>query len=733
TFAAFVSQNYFETLGVPLARGRSFTADESRPGSAVPVAIASHVFWRRMGSDPGLVGRTILVNEQPLTIVGIAPDGFTGTMMVFGPELFFPLGVVDTLHNDFAGRGRALASPDAFDLFLVGRLAPAVSLATVPSRLPATAQAVTDAYPGQYRDRQLSVAALPRFSTGPEPSDESAVASLALVFLGLTGAVLLIVCLNLATVLVARGETRRREFAIRLALGGGRFRIVRQLMLEALALGLAGAAGGVLLGLPAIDALLTALLSRLPVSLTFDIDTTWATVVGAVGFGALAAVLFALGPALAHSRRHALTDLKHQLSDDAPTARRRFLPRHALVALQVALSLALLVTAGLFVRQAREGTDLDVAARAGDTVLVDVDAGLAGYDEARALPAYAALEARLAAMPGVEAASLGVTIPFGFTRHSRPVRRAGTRPGTGERPVTPEAGRSFTATWNAVGRSYPQAMGLALLRGRVFTDGEALRAGAPPVALVDDVLAGQLWPDGDAVGQSIHIGAPPESEDAPPQPAVQIVGIVSRLNGTMFSKAPKGAVYVPFAQGYRAGVYFHVRPRPGTGAALMARVRQELHAAMPALPVFGATTLAAHLASSLELWQMKALALAMTAVGAFAALIALMGVYGSKAYAVARRSREIGVRLAVGATPAGVARMIVGEALRVAVVGVAAGTVLGLGMGRVLAAVFADIAAFDWLIFTSVPAALVAACVVAAWVPARRAAAVDPAQVLRGE
>jgi MacB-like periplasmic core domain/FtsX-like permease family len=409
------------------------------------------------------------------------------------------------------------------------------------------------------------------------------------------------------------------------------------------------------------------------------------------------------------------------------------LPKHPLVAVQVALSLSLLVAAGLFVRLAREGTSVDVGAKAADTVLVDVDASLAGYDQARALPEYAALETRLAALSGVETASIGVTIPFGTTRFNEDVRRAGTRPAPGERPATPQAGRSYGADWNAVGATYPQAMGLAVLRGRTFSDAETQRPGAPRVALVDETLARQLWPEGDAVGQFIHIGEAPEAAGAQPQPEVQIVGIVSRLSNDMFSKTPNGAVYVPYAQGFRSSIYFHVRPRPGAGGDLAERVRQELLAAAPALPIFSATTFGAHLASSIEFWGLKALAQAMTGVGAFSALIALVGVYGAKAYAVSRRSREIGVRLAVGATPGSVERMIVGEGLRVGLVGAAAGIVLGLGVGQVLGALFVDVVAFDWTLFTVAPAALVCACAAAAWVPARRAAAVDPSQVLRGD
>jgi len=732
TFAGFVSANYFDVLGVPVAAGRPFTAEEARPGSQALVAIASDAYWRKSGANPALLGTTLSINERPVTIVGIAPPRLTGTMMVFGPELFLPLGAYDLLGGDLSRKaGQTLADPEAFDLFLVARLAAGVTPAAATARLGPTAAAVAEALPGQYLDRDLSVAALPRFGTSTSPSDEAVVRTLALVFLGMTAAVLLIVCLNLASVLVARGQARRREFAIRLALGGGRFRIVRQLMIEALLLGLAGAAGGVLLGVPALDAFIATLLSRLPVSLAVDAGTTSATLVGAFVFGVVGAVAFALGPALAQSGGHALADLKHQLGDDAPTSRRRWL-KSPLVTIQVALSLALLVAAGLFVRLARDGTSVDVGNGAEATVLADADAGLAGFDEARALPLYAAVEARLAAMPDVAAASLGVTIPFGSVTFGESVRRAGTRPAAGERPATPEAGRSFDATWNAVGAGYPQAMGLRLLQGRTFTDAEALRQGAPRVAIVNQALAARLWPGGEALGQSIHIGD--DAVPAGPAPeSVEIVGIVSVLPEDLFGKEPRGAVYVPFAQGYRSGMYFHVRPRPGAPDGFADRVRATIQAAAPALPLFGVTTYGAHLTTSIEFWGLKTLASVVTSVGAFAALIALIGVYGAKSYAVSRRAREIGVRLAVGASPASVRTMIVGEALAVGGVGVAIGSVLGLGVGRVLDTLFVDLVSFDAWLFTLAPLLLLAACGLAAWAPARRAANIDPSTALRAD
>lgn len=732
TFAGFVATGFFDVLGVPVVQGRPFTAEEGRPGAGATVAIATHAYWQRAGRRADLVGSTVFVNERPVTIVGITPPGFTGTMMVIGPELLLPLGAFDLLRTEsFEADTRPLTAPDTFPLFLVGRLASGVTPAAATTRLGPADAALADAYPAQYRGRALSVAPLPRFGTSTSPTDERVLTTLAIVFLGLTSAVLLIVCLNLASVLVARGEARRREFAIRLALGGGRGRIIRQLLVEALLIGGAAAVGGVLVAVPAIDGFLGTLLARLPISLAIDAGTSGAATAAAFGFGVVAAVLFALGPALIHSRDRQFADLKHQLGDTSPTKRRWV--RSPLVAAQVALSLALLVAAGLFVRLARDGTAIDSAMAAEATVIADLDAALAGLDEARALPIYAEIEAQLAALPGVETAAIGVTVPFGAVNLGKDIRRAGTRSAPGDRPATPADGRAFAAKWNAVGAAYPRAMGLTLRRGRTFTEAEAQRPGAPPVALVDEILARQLWPEGDAVGQSIHIGDDPPAAEGKAPVAVQIVGIVSSQVTNVFPTQNEGTVFVPFAQGYRSGVHFHVRPRAGGDASLLAQVRRVIQASAPGVPLFGVTTFGAHLVSSIEYWGLRTLATAMMGIGFFAAFIAVVGVYGAKSYAVARRSREIGVRLAVGASPARVMAQILGEALWIGGVGVAVGVLLGLGVGRALDAVFVDMVAFDAGVFTVMPLALLAACVTAAWLPARRASRLDPAQVLRSE
>jgi predicted permease len=731
TFSSIVSANYFNVLGVRLSAGRSFTADESRPGSEIQVAVASYALWRRTGFDPDLLGRTVRVNERPFTIVGITPKGFTGTSALFGPEIYFPLGVFDTLANDFQGQAnRALQRPGVFNLYLVGRLKPEMTMEKAQAGLKLASAAAERAYPVDYQGQEFSVHPLPRFSSNIRPAQEGGLVTLFIVLLGMTASVLLIVCLNLASMLLARGQTRRREFAIRLALGGNRLRIVRQLLIEGLLLSLVGGGFGILLGVFALDALVAALLAHLPISLGVDAATSPAIVGGSALFAVLATLLFALGPALRHSGVDILVDLKQQAGEQPVSRRRRFVPRHPLLAVQVALSLSLLMSAGLFLRMARLTSDIDLGFRADNTVVVEVDAGLAGFEEARGLSLYAALEERLQSLPGVRSASVGARIPFGVVGGGEMVRRAGTGPAEGSKPQSVAEGQSFRAGWNAVGAAYFDTMGIALRSGRLFTDAEVRQKGAPLVALVDEVLANQLWPGGDAIGRSIEFEARSPATRIEP---MEVIGIVPMVRDDFFSKSPAGAVYVPFAQGYQGNVFFHVRARDGAPATMADAVRREIRSAAPALPIFRATTFGEHVRSSADYWGLHTMANLFTTMGVLATVIALIGIYGAKSYAVLRRTREIGIRLAIGATPAGVRQMVLREGLRLGAIGVSLGLLLGLGMGQVLDSIFVDLDAFDPVTFTLAPMVLLGACIVASWLPARRATQVNPVTALRAD
>jgi hypothetical protein len=321
---------------------------------------------------------------------------------------------------------------------------------------------------------------------------------------------------------------------------------------------------------------------------------------------------------------------------------------------------------------------------------------------------------------------------MGVVSTSKPVRRAGIQPAPGVEPTTPEAGRRFYSPWNAIGAGYFEAMGVPLLQGRPFTQTEVFGRGAPPVAIIDETLALRLWPDGGALGQRIQ-WAPDSTEKAEMSTApMEVVGIVGRTQRELFENIPRGAVYVPFAQGFTSNVWFHVKPA-GAAVDLVARVRQELRDAAPGLPLFSVKTFAAHVDSSAEYWALTMTTLMFGSFGGLALLVALVGIYGITAYTVSRRTREIGVRVAVGARPSEVLGLIVRESLTTTVTGIAAGLLLGIGVGRVMGSLFVDVESFDVWTFSLAPLGFVLAALAATWVPARRATAVNPVNALRSE
>jgi predicted permease len=408
------------------------------------------------------------------------------------------------------------------------------------------------------------------------------------------------------------------------------------------------------------------------------------------------------------------------------------MPRNPLVAAQVALSLSLLIAAGLFLRMALGAALVDLGYRADDTVIAEVDSRMAGLDDARSLDLYAHVEERLARLPGVQTASIGALVPMGVRSTSRPVRRAGVQPAPGSEPTTPEAGQRFYAPWNAIGAGYFEAMGVPLLQGRPFTQTETFGRGAPAVVIIDETLALRLWPAGDALGQRVQWAPDDMERNRMSTTTMEVVGIVARTQRELFENIPRGAVYVPFAQGFMSNVYFHVKPVAAT-PGLVERVRLEIRDAAPGLPLFSVTTFAAHVDSSAEYWGLTLMALMFGSFGGLALLVALVGIYGVTAYTVSRRTREIGVRIAVGARPGAVLGLIVRESLTTTLAGIAAGLILGIGVGRVMASMFVDLAGFDVWTFALTPVGFVLAALAATWVPARRATTVNPLNALRAE
>jgi predicted permease len=755
TFVDVISSNYFRTLEVPLAQGRGFLPEEEKPGSAVPVVIASYAYWQKTGFDPQLVGKTTRINERPFTVVGITPKHFSGTMMMFGPELYFPLGDYDLLTNGSSAEvKRSLERRDVYALLLVGRLKPGVTAATAGAALLTVAANLERALPVEQKDQTFLVRPLPRLVTGPGAADPSGLTVLGLMLCALAAIVLVVACLNLAGVLLARGLARRKEIAIRLALGGGRSRIIRQLLTEGLVVSLAGGAGGFLIGLFASQLGAASLSAQMPVTPVLRGGTDPAVIVATLGFCALATLFFALGPALKLTRPDLITDLKEQAGEDSAPRRHWWLPRNLLVVAQVALSLGLITAAGLFIRGALKAGSVETGFKADSTILIEADASLGGHDPARTLQLYRAVCDRLAALPGVQAASIASTVPYGLYTMNRPVRRAGVKLAPDAHPTTAADGLAYNVRWSGIGADYFATMGLPLLRGREFTKIEAEIPGAPPVAIVDEVLAKKLWPEGEALGQRIEwaestaptvpggagsgiMGASDNiARRAQDPPSIEIVGIVPPTRWEMFQSQVGGQIYVPYAQDYRGSAFFQVRTSPrdiGADAALFSLLRREVRSAAPGVPVFNVKTFRQQFNDNAQLWFVRSAAAIVSLFGSLALVLAVVGVYGVVAYGVARRTREIGIRTALGAEPGTVLRMILREGLTMTLGGAALGFLFALGIGRVFSGMLYQVSPMDPAAFTLAPVMLMATALLACWFPARRAAKLDPLVALRNE
>jgi predicted permease len=724
TLADIVSASYFETLGVPLARGRAFTAEEERPGADVRVAIVGHALWQRRGSDPGILGSTIRVNGRPFTVVGVAPPRFHGRAALIGPEVWLPLGVYERAINDFDGERRPLADPRHAALMLVGRLADGATTEAAESKLARVGAELARADPAGMANHELTIAPISRISISTSPSRDDELATVSVLLLAMAGVVLAISCLNLANMLLARGTARRREFAVRLAIGGGRWQIVRQLLIEGLLLSLVGGAAGAVLAYWGDRLLIASLTAVLPVPISFPVGPDARTLGALFAFCLISSLLFGLGPALQLARSGIVPGLKSGAgSASAPVGRRRgaFAPRNLLVIGQLSLSMVLLAAAGLFVRGAHEASHPDLGFPIEGAVLAEVDASLAGLDAESARPVYARALERLRSLPGVAAASYSATVPFGMVSLGDRVAPAGSGAGRGD--GGPEA---RSASTHLVGADYFEALGIELVAGRPFSRAEEESPEAPPVVIVDRTLAEALWPGESALGRRLEVVDEPRRE-------YEVVGVAPATRHGLFGRDPS-RIFLPFGRHFQSDVHFLVRARePGLEAGLLASIRGELRAVDDRLPLLGLVSLEQQMEGSIELWTLRIAARLFTLFGVLALFIAAVGAYGLRAYAVGQRTKEIGLRMALGATPAGTLRMVLGEGLALTLVGLGLGLALALGAGRLLANLLYEVSAADPLVFAVTPLFLLAAIALACWLPARRASRLQPMAALRDE
>ncbi len=732
-FADVISSNYFATLGVPLARGRTFNADEERPEAGIAVAIASYPLWKKRGGDPNFLGSTVRINGRVFTIVGIAPEGFTGTAALFSPELYLPLGVSEAVMNDFDARQRPLAARDNHALILVGRLKPGVTRQAADAQLAGVASQMEQAYPVENKNQTFMVHRLSRASISTSPVDDSQMAGLAVLLSSMAGGVLLIASLNVANMMLARATARRKEIAMRLALGAGRRRIVQQLFTEALLLAMLGGAAGLAFAYWGTTLLVHSLTRLAPFDLAYSGGPDVRVMLATMAFCLMSTLLFGLWPAWGVSRMNLGPDIRSGESEPVRGAkpRRVFSRRNVLVMSQICLSLVLLTAAGLFMRSSMRAAHMEPGFRIQNGAIVEIDPSLAGYDEAHGRRIYRELLEKLRAMPGVESASVAATVPFGMVSLDRSLQRESDAPMS--KDDTMKRGDLMNCRFNIVGMDYFRTLGIPLLQGRFFNSVETASGRSARVAILDKLAAERLSPKGGAVGKRIRMSSGAGNETV--QDA-EVIGVVAPIQESIFGAALQPHLYVPFGQEYQADMAIHLKlatADPEAQKALLRAVRREIHGYDDRLPVLELRTLREHLDASFDLWVVDTGARIFMLFGGLALLVAAIGLYGVRAYTVARRTREIGIRMAVGANARGTLLMILREGVIVTAIGMGIGLLLSVMAGKILSGFLYAVSGIDPVVLVVAPIVLAAVSLVACYFPARRAAHVDPMVALRYE
>ena len=738
SFIFFGSENLLPMLGARPAAGRFFDAAEARPNANIPVAVASYPFWQRMGGRPEFIGSTIKVNGRAFTVVGVTPRGFTGINAVISPDLWLPLGVYSLFTNplDDSLKTRDLNEPANRPLNLMARLQPGVTLEGAKPLLAPLEQRLDAVQPpeaaGAKRELQLQTPS--RFSISTSPSDDGAVGPLAGLLLGMAAVVLLIACLNLANMLLARGTTRAREFAIRLAVGASRWRVVRQLLVEGFLLALAGGALGLLIASWSNDLLvqsLSAMFQSMNFALAIELHPD-ANVLAATLLLCLAATLvFSLGPALRSARTDVVRDLKQQTGEPAAAGRwnRFFSGRHCLIMLQITLSLVLLVVGGLFLRSAANASGVKPGFDPAGGIVAEMDFSLANQDATTARRQSLAVLARLQQLPGVRDAALATLVPYGNITNDRRIVAEGTAVAADPKAPPPGCDGIFTA----ITPDYFKALGVHLLRGRTFTAVEAENRAAPAVAILDERMAEKLFPKLDPIGRKVRYTNPPN--DGAPS-VLEVVGVVSSYRHQVGTEAPQERLFVPLAQASPRDIYVHLRlatDSPESVAAMLGTVRTTMRGIDPNLPILKVVPFAYILEGEIGLWVVKLGGVMFGTFGAIALILAVVGVYGVKAYAVARRRREIGIRMALGAMPGDVFALVMRQGVQQTALSAVAGVTLALLVGRALSSLLFNVSPADPLVLAAAVAVLAGATLLACYLPARKATRVNPTDALRSE
>ena len=700
-YGALVSGNYFNTMGLQPALGRLLSEEDDRTPGAHPVVVISHAYWqRRFAGDPSIVGREVSINNVPMTIVGVAPEDFLGSFLGIQTSAWVPMA----MQPQMMGGSRLEARGNGW-MFTMARLKPGVSDAQAQAEATTILAQIAQEHAGSFDGWRIRV--LPPWQANwGAPSVLAPILGVLSVVVGL---VLLIACANVANLLLARAVGRRREIAVRLSLGANRWRLVRQLLTEAFVLSTAAGLIGVAVAYWTYGLFMAfAPPTDLPINFGLKIDIT--TLAYAAAASLLTGLFFGLVPALQTSRADTIHAIKEEAGRGASGGRTGQRLRNTLVIAQVAVCLVLLVGATLFVRSLQAAQHLDPGFDPDGLLVASVDLVPNGYTPDTGRQFHRRLLEAISAVPGVGSYALARQVPLGISGTSSA--------GVTIDGYTPQADEEITIVYNSVGPRYFETMRIPMVSGREFNQ-EDSRESAPAM-IINETMASRYWPGRNALGGRVRQG----------KVDYVVVGIARDIKYGQLNEAPLPYMYFAMEQNFTSQAVLHVRSAapPGT---MLAAVRDVVRTLDANLPIFDARTMDEHMRSAVFAQRMGANLLGV--MGILAVILAAVGLYGVIAYAVSQRTQEMGIRLALGAAPSDLLRMVLRQGLVITSVGLAIGLVLAFAATGFMRSLLPGIAPRDPVTFIAVPLVLMTIAVIAALIPARRAGAVDPIVALRYE
>jgi predicted permease len=711
---SYVTGNYFTALNVSPALGRLIQpSEENQPGNA-PVLVLGYSYWqKRFRGDPRVIGKQVRLNGKPAIVIGVVPQQFFGTLSPAELDGYLPLSSGGSLEQ---ASGGLMQDRDSRLMRVMARLKPGISYVQAQSSFNVIAERLAKQYPAT--DKNVTVRVYREQLARPQPLGNNIIAVIAGFFLILAGLVLILACMNVANVLLARATVRQREMGLRAALGASRVRLMRQMLTETVLLGLLGGVGGVIVANWFIPRDISKLVSSsLPIRLNFSFD--WHVFAYAFGAAFFSGIVIGLWPAWRSSR----TDVNRLLqeggrSDTAGVGRQRF--RNFLVAAQVAGSLLLLVIAGLLVRSLQHAGSIHLGFDPSHVLNVTVDPHQIGYDEKQQREFYRRLEARVRQLPGVRSASLAFGTPMGNIN----IVNAGGVSVEGH-PI-PAGQEAPTVFFNNVDPGYLATMRVPLLRGRSFVDLDDEKA--PPVAIVNQIMADTFWPNQDPIGQRFTL-----KPLTTPAQSMQVVGVAANGKYANIAEDPTPFFYVPLAQNFISMQTLQLRTSVAP-ESLIAPVWNEIHRLAPDLPIVATTTMQQVVeegTNGIQIFRFGAWFAA--AIGGLGLFLAVLGVYGVVSFAAVQRTREIGIRMALGGTARDVVRLVLRQGVSMVIAGLLVGVLAALALTRLMARFLIDVSPSDPLTYITVALLLSAIALIACWIPARRATRVDPGIALRYE